>query len=258
MSIQPVCVLACVAALLSCAAARAQDEDVLHNPTPQDIEQIMRQMKFKYKKDTDKRTKNRYYYRFQAERVPVTLYYFQDGKQLMLQARLKKVSLKQINTWNDAALFTRAYLGSQGSLKDRSILEWNLDIQGAVTPNSVRHFFDRYLDELKKFAEKHGVEEEPGDTEPGATPEKDGRRQRSRGEKDESRAASVLDPQGVKARVPVLQARVAGQGPPVAGEQPAVEVLHRAREGDAELNGVGRVADLALHVVLLAVLVGVV
>src|SRR4051812_4112996 len=75
-------------------------------------------------------------------------------------------------------------------------------------------------------------------------------------------AAQNLDPplllaDGVKAGVAFLEARGACNGAAVAGEGEALEELDGARVSDLEVDGVVGAADLAVDLVLLAVLVGV-
>jgi putative sensory transduction regulator len=77
------------------------------------------------------------------------LHYY-GGRDLMLVAKFPSVSLSAINQWNRGAKFSRAVF-YQDKAEDYSTLEANLDIQGGVTDDTIRHFISRYDEELKQF-----------------------------------------------------------------------------------------------------------
>src|SRR5262249_4165414 len=94
-------------------AVNAQDEDVLDNPSPQDIERILRQMKLIFNKQDIPGLKDSIY-TVKLNGIPVQLQYSAKAGNIMLQTALPKISPDKVNAWNEGAVFTRAYLGKRG------------------------------------------------------------------------------------------------------------------------------------------------
>lgn len=146
-SCKSMCVTVALGVLALPCGGLTQQEGVLVNPTPADLEAVLESLKIDFKKS---REKPAILYHYVKDGQRTTLWYYLAKKELMLQALFKGTALERLNAWNDKTFFSRAYLRKSTG---ESVLEWNLDIQGDVTKNTIRRFIRRFEEEMSDFRE---------------------------------------------------------------------------------------------------------
>jgi hypothetical protein len=141
----------CLALLLTCAApAGAQEKTTIYKIiTPEQIEQILKDMNITFKKSQPPNLKEDYDYDFDRNnyRYRFTL---SKGKLLWLSVAFPKATLEQINGWNVNAKFTRAVLDRVGD-REVAFVESQLDANGGVTVDMIMQFIRRFDDDVPRF-----------------------------------------------------------------------------------------------------------
>jgi hypothetical protein len=135
-------------ALLTGSSA-GQDAKVYKNISPEKLEEILKGLDIEFKRAPSPTDKNLIFFTFERHKYKMALHYF-AGRDLMLVAEFPALPVATINRWNRGAKFSRAVL-YQDKANDFSALEANLDVQGGVTDDTIRHFIHRYDEEIKKF-----------------------------------------------------------------------------------------------------------
>jgi primary-amine oxidase len=130
----------------------SQDTKVYDTLSVDDVGQVLNGFKIKYEQRADAKQAGRYVLHYDHKGQPITLFYLHGGKSLMLQTAFAKTTLEKVNAWNDAAVFSRAYVGVAGSLQDKAVLEWSLDTDGPVTASAVQRFIRGFGKEVDHFA----------------------------------------------------------------------------------------------------------
>lgn len=143
------CVLTLAAVLLA-GTARAQDQKIIRSLSAEQLEAMLKTFNIEYKKVKSK-VEGNFLYDYKKNNYNLRVYLFK-GKDLMVDAELNAAALEKINDWNINAKFSRASLhkDDKGSF---SVLEWNLDLVGGVTEETVRHFLNTFDDEVRAFSD---------------------------------------------------------------------------------------------------------
>lgn len=153
--------VACVAALALPATAPAQQ--VYNQISPQRLEGILSSMGYEYKKIDE--GKGKHYYDLKVKGLTLRLTSFK-GQDLMLDVLLPAIEWKEINRWNGKAKFSRARLTQDSGGKDSVALEYNLDLLGGVTDDTIKQYLRTFENEIvnfDKFAKANPVAVGPED-----------------------------------------------------------------------------------------------
>lgn len=137
------------ALLLICGAAAGQSDTVLRDVTPERLEKFLSEQKVEVKKSSVK-NEDIHYFTFQRGKFEVRLTSF-GGKDLMLDSTFKPLPLDGINRWNVSAKFSRASWQKDAKGEPYSVLEYNLDLRGGITPEALKHYLSRFDEELKNY-----------------------------------------------------------------------------------------------------------
>lgn len=133
----------------------AQDIKIYQEIGPEKIESLLGELKIEFKKSPGKK-EGIFFYDFERQNFKVRLHNY-NGKDLWIDALFnEKLTLEDVNRWNQRARFSRAVL-----LKDKDSqtvsLESQLDCLGGVSDPVVKSFvsrFDREIAEFVKFLSK--------------------------------------------------------------------------------------------------------
>lgn len=136
-------------AIAFACSIQAQEAKVFRQVGPEKIEGILAGLKIDFKK-ADGKKPGFHYYDFERQGLKVRLHNY-GGKDLWIEALFTdKISLEDINRFNQGTRFSRAVL-----LKDDNrvtiSLEAQLDCLGGVTDAVIRQFILRFDGELKGF-----------------------------------------------------------------------------------------------------------
>jgi hypothetical protein len=129
----------------------AEDEQVIayNNVTGEQLEKILDGMDIKYKKAPAKKDGVQFY-DIDSGGHMLRLHNY-AGQDLWLDCVFTaKLGLKEVNTWNARAKFSRAVFIKQGD-KETISLESQLDCLGGVTDAVIRHFVRRFDSEVRAF-----------------------------------------------------------------------------------------------------------
>jgi hypothetical protein len=137
-------------ALLIAVPAVAQEQPVYKNVPSASLERILGELKIQYKKTAGDKA-GFFYYEFERKGYRIRLHNY-AGKDLWLEALSSdRLSLKDVNRWNQQAKFSRCVLLT-GNGKMTVSLESQLDCLGGVTDATVRQFIRRFDGEVRDFA----------------------------------------------------------------------------------------------------------
>jgi Putative bacterial sensory transduction regulator len=147
--LNPVLLAAGLSLAAAPAAARAQDkEPVFKTISPQQIEQVLRELGFEFEKQPPKGGGKLQSWRFMISGYPVLL--LSDGTDMQLYAGYEaKVSLSRINEWNRGKRWGRAYITQDNK---GVALESDLDFEGGVSLNGIKESIKLYRALLEEFA----------------------------------------------------------------------------------------------------------
>jgi hypothetical protein len=127
----------------------AQGEAVIPTLTPERLEKFLAEQKLDFKKSSVK-NEDVHYYTFLRGKFEVRLTSF-GTQDLMLDCTFKPLPLDGINRWNVSAKFSRASWQKDPKGEPYSVLEYNLDCRGGVTPKALENYLARFDEELKNF-----------------------------------------------------------------------------------------------------------
>ncbi len=137
-------------ALTIAAPARAQEQPVYKNVSSATLERILGDLKIQYKKTAGDK-EGFFYYEFDRNGFRIRLHNY-AGKDLWLEALSSdRLSLEDVNRWNQRAKFSRCVLLKNNSKMTVS-LESQLDCLGGCTDAIVRQFIQRFDGEVRSFA----------------------------------------------------------------------------------------------------------
>lgn len=135
--------------LLVTTASRAQ-ETIYTNVTSERLEAILKELNITYKKAPGKKD-GVYSYDFERKGFKVRMYNY-SGEDLWLESYFaEKATLEAVNKWNTRAKFSRAVLVKDASTASIS-LEAQVDCTLGITAGMIRHFVQRFDDELETFS----------------------------------------------------------------------------------------------------------
>lgn len=125
------------------------DDQFFSPVTNEKLEAILKGLNISYEKNELKNGAGAYY-DFEANNFKIRLVNF-GGKDLMIDAHFKKVSLEDLNQWNLEKKFIRAvYYNARG--QEYSALESNLDCEVGTTDGILRNFIVGFQEDVKQFA----------------------------------------------------------------------------------------------------------
>jgi len=130
--------------------AAAQEQPVYKKVPSATLERVLGDLNIQYKKTAGDR-EGFFYYQFERNGYRIRLHNY-AGKDLWLEALASdRLSLEDVNRWNQRAKFSRCVLLDQNGKKTVS-LESQLDCLGGVTDAIVRQFIQRFDGEVRSFA----------------------------------------------------------------------------------------------------------
>ena len=141
--------LTCLALLLVPAAGEGQKEKVFRNISGKHLETILKEMDISFKKIPGKKD-GIFFYDFERGKLKLRLHNYQ-GSDLWIDAIFPKVSLENINAWNQKTRFSRAVLFKDDD-RDSTSLEAQLDCVGGVTEGMIRRFISRFEEDVQAFS----------------------------------------------------------------------------------------------------------
>jgi len=125
-------------ALVLALPAAAPAQEVFKEIASQRLEDLLRSMDIQYTKGTGE--KGTTWYDYKSKNLMLRLWNF-NGKDLMIDIFLPKVEWEAINKWNGNAKFSRARLNKDPKTGvESTVIEWNLDLAGGVTEETIKHF----------------------------------------------------------------------------------------------------------------------
>ncbi len=131
-------------------AGDAEADDQLFTPvTSQKIEALLKGLNITYEKNELKNNLGQYF-DFDAGTFKIRLVNY-GGKDLMIDARFKKISLDDINRWNLQNKFIRAVAYNVNGM-EYSALEMNLDCEVGTSDGILRNFIVGFHEDVKHFA----------------------------------------------------------------------------------------------------------
>ena len=111
---------------------------VINKMTPGDVEALLRDMGYEFERVEGDNPA----YRFQLAGRPVVIFLSRTGMNLQLWTYLtgRRVTLDQVNNWNQSKRFSRAYLDKDGDPN----VEYDVDLEGGVTLGAVREAIETF------------------------------------------------------------------------------------------------------------------
>ncbi|MFO0967362.1 MAG: YbjN domain-containing protein [Gemmataceae bacterium] len=146
---------------LTLAVAAAPAQDIVRSLTPDQAETILKARKSGYHK-APADAKGNVIFDYKKDGISLAFYIFAGGKDIMVDAVLPPIPVEAVNQWNTPAKFSRACLRRDGA-QFITVLEFNLDLQGGVTLETVSRFIDNFENEVKSFNDflARSVKDEP-------------------------------------------------------------------------------------------------
>ena len=141
-------ILALILSPSLCQSQEGKKEKVYRGLPTKELENTLKELKISFKKAPGNK-EGTYFYDFEHDKFKIRLTNY--GNDLWIDAVFPKVSLKEINRWNQDAKFSRAVLFKDGDNESTS-LENQLDCRGGVTLGMVRQFIRRFDNEIQAFA----------------------------------------------------------------------------------------------------------
>jgi hypothetical protein len=138
-----------VGIVLVALPAFAGAQEVFKEISSQRLEDLLRGMNIQYTKGTG--DKGVTWYDYKSKSMKLRLWNF-SGKDLMVDIFLPKVEWDVINKWNGDAKFSRARINKSKDGKESTVIEWNLDLAGGVTEETIKHFILSFDVEVAKWA----------------------------------------------------------------------------------------------------------
>jgi Putative bacterial sensory transduction regulator len=130
--------------------AMAGAQEVFKEISSTRLEDILKGMDIEFTKGTGQ--KGTTWYNYKSKTFALRLWNF-NGKDLMIDAFLAKVDWDAINKWNSSAKFSRARLHKDVTTGiESAVIEWNLDLGGGVTEETIKHFIKSFDLEVAGFS----------------------------------------------------------------------------------------------------------
>jgi Putative bacterial sensory transduction regulator len=114
------------------------------------LEELLKGMDIEFTKGIGQ--KGTTWYDYKSKNLTLRLWNF-NGKDLMMDCFLAKVDWDVINKWNGNAKFSRARLHKDVTTGvESAVIEWNLDLGGGVTEETIKHFIRSFDLEVAGFS----------------------------------------------------------------------------------------------------------
>ncbi len=154
-------VLACTVIFVAVVpCARAQDDKVFREMTPEATEKLLKELKIEYAKSSAKKG-DEHYYDFTRNNYKIRLTYV-SPKELMLDCVFRGLPLEKVNQYNTITRVARASWQSDNS-GAFTLLEYGLDITGGATVGTLKQYLTRFDEELRNY-DKFVAENASADT----------------------------------------------------------------------------------------------
>ena len=140
--------------------ARAQDDKVFRELTPDATEKLLKEQKIEFAKSSAKKG-DEHYYDFMRGNFKVRLT-FVSPKELMIDCVFRGIPIEKVNQYNTITRVARASYQRDNS-GSFTLLEYGLDISGGATAGTIKAFVARFDEELKNF-DRFIVENAAADT----------------------------------------------------------------------------------------------
>jgi hypothetical protein len=128
--------------------ARAQDDKVFRELTPEAAEKLLKELKIDYTKSSAKKG-DEHYYDFLRNNFKIRLTYV-SSKELMLDCVFRGVPVEKVNQFNTITRVARASWQRDNS-GAFTLLEYGLDIAGGATVGTLKQYLTRFDEELKTY-----------------------------------------------------------------------------------------------------------
>jgi Putative bacterial sensory transduction regulator len=114
------------------------------------LEDLLKGMEIEFSKGTGQ--KGTTWYDYKSKNSKLRLWNF-NGKDLMIDCFVAKVQWDVINKWNGSAKFSRARSHKDVTTGiESAVIEWNLDLAGGVTEETIKHFIRSFDLEVAGFS----------------------------------------------------------------------------------------------------------